>query len=136
MSVVVDASFICSLLLPDESDDRILSLAKSVLDDDVYAPALIQCEMLNILLMAVRRRRITSKQRDRAMSVFEQFKIRVDGPMSGQQISRILKLADAYGLTAYDATYLELGVRQQAGIATLDKDLQKAVRGEGLKVFS
>lgn len=135
MSVVVDASFICSLLLPDEKDDRVLTLAKSVFANDLYAPALIQCEVLSILVMAVRRKRITSKQRDRALSVFEQLRIRVDGPINGQQLSQVLKLADEYGLTAYDAAYLELGVRLRAGIATFDKELQKAVRKEGLDVF-
>jgi predicted nucleic acid-binding protein len=102
----------------------------------VYAPALFQSELANILLMAVRRRWITSKQRDPALSVFEQLRIRIDGPLSGQQISQVLKMADEYELTAYDATYLALAVRLQADLATLDKSLIKAGRGEGLRVFS
>lgn len=42
------------------------------------------------------------------------------------------RLARAHGLTTYDASYLELGVRLGILLATRDRDLAKAVIDERL----
>jgi predicted nucleic acid-binding protein len=39
-------------------------------------------------------------------------------------------------LTAYDAAYLELAVRQRFGLITQDRDLVRAADAEGLSVQS
>jgi len=41
-------------------------------------------------------------------------------------------LMDQHGLTAYDASYLELAVRHNLPIATSDKALSKAAQAAGL----
>lgn len=38
-------------------------------------------------------------------------------------------------LSAYDAAYLDVAVRQGAPLATLDNALQKAGRAAGIKIF-
>lgn len=38
-------------------------------------------------------------------------------------------------LSAYDASYLELGLRRGLPLATLDEDLQKAAKRAGVKRF-
>ena len=45
------------------------------------------------------------------------------------------QLARRYRLSAYDASYLELALRQGIAIATLDDDLQKAAKKAGVKKF-
>ena len=50
-------------------------------------------------------------------------------------LSATLQLARRYKLSAYDASYLELALRQGIPIATLDVDLQKAARKAGVKRF-
>ena len=44
----------------------------------------------------------------------------------------VLTLARRHLLTFYDASYLELGLRESLPLATLDDDLAKAARREGL----
>ena len=46
-----------------------------------------------------------------------------------------LTLARAYGLTAYDATYLELALRTRRTLATFDRQLAEATRKAGGRVF-
>ena len=41
-------------------------------------------------------------------------------------------MAGQYGLTVYDAAYLELAIREGLPLATLDHDLRKAARASGV----
>jgi predicted nucleic acid-binding protein len=50
-------------------------------------------------------------------------------------VSNVLPLAREYDLSAYDAAYLDVAVRQGASLATLDNALQKAGRAAGIKIF-
>ena len=43
-------------------------------------------------------------------------------------------LAFEHGLTFYDALYLELAIRRQLPLATLDNDLQRAAAASGVEV--
>jgi predicted nucleic acid-binding protein len=49
--------------------------------------------------------------------------------------SRILDLGRRHGLTAYDATYLELAMRTGGMLATFDRKLADAARVAGVRVF-
>lgn len=49
--------------------------------------------------------------------------------------STVLALARTYGLTAYDATYLDLTMRRGAVLATFDRKLAEAARKAGVKIF-
>lgn len=42
-----------------------------------------------------------------------------------------LALAQQYGLSSYDASYLELALRKGVQVATVDKDLAEAARRAG-----
>ena len=46
-----------------------------------------------------------------------------------------MALARSYGLTAYDAMYLELALRRGAPLATFDSQLADATRKAGGRVF-
>jgi predicted nucleic acid-binding protein len=46
-----------------------------------------------------------------------------------------MALAREHGLTAYDATYLDLALRKNAVLATFDGKLAEAMRRAGGKVF-
>jgi predicted nucleic acid-binding protein len=46
-----------------------------------------------------------------------------------------LAIAQRSGLTAYDATYLELAIRRNAPLATFDRQLAEAARAAGVAIF-
>jgi predicted nucleic acid-binding protein len=50
-------------------------------------------------------------------------------------VSNVLPLAREYDLSAYDAAYLDVAVRQGAPLATLDRILETAGRSAGIKIF-
>jgi predicted nucleic acid-binding protein len=51
-------------------------------------------------------------------------------------IQRIVTSAQSFGLTAYDATYLETAREQQLPLATLDRRLAAAAAQVGVTVIS
>ena len=53
----------------------------------------------------------------------------------GDHVSNVLPLAREYSLSAYDAAYLELSIRQGAPLATLDDRLGKAAKHAGVEIF-
>jgi len=50
-------------------------------------------------------------------------------------VSKVLPLARVYDLSANDAAYLELAIRHDVPLATLDAGLQKAAKRAGVPVF-
>ena len=51
-------------------------------------------------------------------------------------LGETMRLAFQQGLTFYDALYLELAMRRELRLATLDNGLARAARRAGVEVFS
>ena len=60
--------------------------------------------------------------------------IRIDPESSETVFDQVFKLAEQYRLTIYDASYLELAIREGLPLATLDNDLRKAARALGVQL--
>ena len=59
----------------------------------------------------------------------------MDSQTVTESVSNILPIAREYGLSAYDAAYLDVAVRHGAPLATLDGQLQKAGQKAGIEIF-
>ncbi|MGH8564395.1 MAG: type II toxin-antitoxin system VapC family toxin [Gammaproteobacteria bacterium] len=57
--------------------------------------------------------------------------IEVDTATFSQALSNTLQLARRYKLSSYDASYLELTLREGVPLATLDDDLRKVAQKAG-----
>jgi predicted nucleic acid-binding protein len=60
--------------------------------------------------------------------------ITIDGDTASRAWTDTLLLARAERLTLYDATYLELAIRRDVELATLDRELRRAARKMGVVV--
>ena len=58
--------------------------------------------------------------------------ILVDPPMGVADIERFVSLGRQYGLSAYDAAYLHLAMRERLPLATHDRRLGAAGRAAGV----
>lgn len=134
MKCVVDASFIASLFLPDESSEKTASLAAKLRRDDATAPAVLQLEVSNILVVAHRRKRITGAQVKQLSEAFEEFPVSYQPALTAGQRASVMELAEKHGLTAYGAAYLELAMRDGLKLLTLDEALSDAAQAEGVEV--
>ena len=61
--------------------------------------------------------------------------IAIDRSTNRQAWSATLRLCDRFGLTPYDAAYLELALRRQLPLATLDGELVRAAQAENVTLI-
>ena len=131
-SVVVDASVALAWCFPDEGSkeaDRILAALNGV---PILVPAIWALEIANAILAGERRKRLKQPEIMRFVALLESLPIAEDHQTVGESVANVLPVARNYGLSAYDAAYLELAIRHNSPLATLDADLQKAARRAGL----
>lgn len=100
------------------------------------APLLWQTEVANILATAERRKILSADEVAEASATLQQLsptRLRLDGSVLALQ--ELTNSAREYGLTAYDAAYLLLAVREALPIATLDKALRSAMIKAGVALL-
>lgn len=130
---VVDSSIALSLVLPDEKSPVSERIFRARQGNHRIVPLLWHYEVSNGLIGAYRRRRLTREELAGTLNDFLQFEVKVDATVNADVLRNIQQLAVEYGLSAYDATYLELAERHGARLATLDTTLARAARSRGIK---
>ena len=132
MSVVLDCSIALNWVMPDESSPLAETVLQRVAVDGGTVPALFRIEVGNALLLAVRRKRITTEFRGRAFERIGALPLKQDADGADSIWTSCVDLADTHGLSLYDATYLELAKRLGLPLATLDARLANAARQAGV----
>lgn len=72
--------------------------------------------------------------RVRVVELYGMLPIETDAELDLDAVWRFHVLAQQYGLSAYDAAYLELAQRRGLGLATVDRSLRTAARKAGITV--
>lgn len=89
------------------------------------------------MLTAVRRRRITADYRDASLTDLSHFPITIDrNGIDGAAWTSTMALADRFGLTLYDAAYVELAERRGLPLASLDQAMCAAGRALGIDILA
>ena len=134
MAFVLDCSVTMAWMFPDEATEATHRLREALLDTRAFVPALWPVETANALLVATRRGRIAQDEWPEIRAHLDALPIEVD-PVSGSRTwGAALDLANAHGISVYDATYLELAARMRMPLATLDRALRAAARAAGVEV--
>lgn len=98
-------------------------------------PALWNLEVANVLARAERQQVIGTSHSAAFVAMLRNLPITADLEGVGLALSDTLNLARSHHLSAYDAAYLELALRKQIPLATLDSDLRKAIAAAGAIPF-
>ena len=98
-------------------------------------PGLWRLEVGNVLLEAERRGRISARDVAQRLDLIAALPISVDPETADRAWRDRLSLARAERLTVYDAAYLELAVRRDLPLLTLDHDLARAALRKGVAVL-
>jgi predicted nucleic acid-binding protein len=123
--MVLDSSIVGCWCFPDErSSIPDLAFAQLGLDEAIV-PVLWWFEVRNVLVLNERRGRINQTGSAAFLADLEKLPISLDRQSDGETV---LALARAHRLTVYDAAYLELALRADAPLATLDQQLVRAAR--------
>lgn len=130
--LVLDASVTVAWCFPDESTPATETILDHVWSGSAVVPAIWRLEVANALQNAIRRGRITAEYRDDSLRDLERMPISVDPDTGVHAWTSIVRISDKFGLTVYDAAYLELAIRTHLPFATLDADLRRAARETGV----
>jgi predicted nucleic acid-binding protein len=134
---VVDASVGFSWIYPDQATPETDSLLNEIATGAAaVVPSLWFLEMANVLLTAQRRRKLTAHQRKTALQKLAAMQFTVDEEAARNAFDKISELAEKYGLTAYDATYLELALRRKLPLASRDETLRSAAVRSGVALMT
>ncbi len=130
--LVLDASLTLSWYFPDEQTDAANALLMQIADQGAIVPTLWHLEVGNAFQTAIRRGRCDAAYRDQALAELRELPITVDADTLHHAWKDTLALSEKFGLSLYDATYLELAQRRGLMLATLDGKLMRAASVLGL----
>ncbi len=132
---VPDASATLAWCFEDETSDWTEALlARLKAGDTAVVPQHWPMEVANAFLMAMRGGRISKDKTVRFFGDLLALPIRIDSASTETTFGQVFAYAEQYGLTVYDAAYLELAVREGFALATLDNDLRNAARAAGVSL--
>lgn len=136
MGFVLDASVALAWHFEDEPSGYADSVLKRLRSEDAVVPALWPVEMANGLLAAERRGHLTAADVMQAREILSGLPVTVSPLTLDDALGSVLELARAQHLSAYDAAYLELAMRDGLPLATQDADLRAAVARVGVTVIA
>lgn len=130
--VVLDASITLAWCFEDEHSETAERVLARVQADGALVPPLWQSEVVNVLVVAERRGRITGADTAHFLGLFDRLPIE---PVDHEPpMAQIAAVAREHGLSAYDATYLVTALIHGHDLATADRKLGEAARAAGVTV--
>lgn len=134
--IIVDASVAVAWCISTEATPVTDRMLVSVARTGMIVPAIWWIEVANSLIMAGRRGRLGPGDWLRFEDMLSQFKIRSEPVEPFRVVEDVSRISQTFGLTAYDASYLELALRTKTHLATLDKRLIEAAGRAGAPLFN
>jgi predicted nucleic acid-binding protein len=132
-ALVIDSSLAAAWCFPDERDEYANATLRLISSQvEAVAPRLWAYELRNCVLMGMRRKRITQAHALEFLVSITQLPIRLTDPGSYDEL---FDLAERHNLTVYDAAYLDLALREDRPLASLDNALCKAAVNSGVNLF-
>ena len=133
-TIIPDASAAGAWMFPDESDPTVDALLDAVEEGeyDGLVPVHWFLEVRNSLVMGARRGRIAREDVAEYLSDLSSLDLTAD---TEADLDEVVELAMRYGLTMYDAVYLELALRTGSPLATLDAQLRRAASEAGVEIL-
>ena len=131
---VVDASVTMPWFFPDEATPFTERVLDTLGEQVFWAPSLWVLECTNVLQSAQRRRRIGAERRAEIASELAALPVRLE--MDVPDFVSLDRLAATHGLSAYDATYLELALRRSLVLVSLDARLVAVAQDLGHPTLS
>ena len=132
---VMDCSVTMAWCFEDEADPYADKVLGALGVQEAVVPGLWPLEVANVLLVAERKKRLSSADSAKFLDFLSQLSIEVDATAPVRGDSGLIGVARQYGLSAYDGAYLSLAMREGVPLATRDKALRAACKKSGVRSF-
>jgi predicted nucleic acid-binding protein len=136
MRFVIDNSVVMRWLFGDGAGADI-DYAKRILaimqqdGSRAVAPAVWPLEVGNVIVRAELRNLLPEARSTEFLALLQDMAIEIEFRSTERALSDTLQLARRHRLSTYDASYLELALREGLPLATNDTDLRKALERTG-----
>lgn len=134
-TLVLDCSMAMAWCFADESTPETARIQDRLAAEAAVVPAHWFLEVANVLAMAEKRKRISPEDSQQFVQLLSILDIQVDEEASHRAFGHVLPLARGHGLTSYAAAYLDLVLRRQLPLASLDDALRQAALSRGMQVL-
>ena len=132
-SFVIDASVILAWHDPRENNAYADGVLDCLAEETAITPPLCCFEVNNVFRLFEKKELITNLDLEKAIAFINKLPILRDVTAIEFSMPFVLRLSREYALTIYDACYLELAVRLDLPLVSLDNDLIKAASAAGIK---
>jgi predicted nucleic acid-binding protein len=136
LSFVLDASATLAWAIQDERTARSLAVLERLAHEKAEVPSHWALEVANGLLMATRHKHLSAAARLEALARLAELPIRADEDTAARAGHETTAIATCFGLSVYDAAYLELAIRRELPLATLDEALEAAAQATGVELLA
>lgn len=134
---VLDCSVALTWCFASEATQGALSVLERLeAGEHAISPSIFSYEIANALTVAQRSRRLNAESAAAFQSSLNRLPVIVEQTSAAVIYFPIRDLAQRFGLSVYDAAYLELAKREGLPLATLDLTLIKAAREEGVSLLT
>ena len=117
-----------------KSAQRVLELLEQQ-DGEAIVPGIWALEAANVIVKAQAKALVTEARAAAFIGLLRDMRITTDPSTADRALGDTLQLARRFKLSSYDASYLELALREGLPLATLDADLREAMRQTGAAVI-
>jgi predicted nucleic acid-binding protein len=132
---VVDNSVVMSWCFKDETNNYADTVLDRLTESTAVVPSIWPLEVVNVLLVAERQKRLSESDSFRFLTLLSQLPIVVEYERP-EMMKELLALARSNNLSSYDASYLDLAMRKGFPIATLDNKLIQAAKKIEVPILS
>jgi predicted nucleic acid-binding protein len=133
---VLDSSLALAWCFEDERSDETYHVLEAFANGAVaVVPHLWAWEVNNTLILSERTKRLTPAQRIERISLLQRLLTEIDEAAHKETWSTAAMLAREHKLSLYDATYLEMSIRLNLPLGTLDAALRAAAKKVGVALL-
>lgn len=132
---VIDNSVVMSWCFKDETSQYADAVLDCLVGTTAFVPAIWPFEVVNVLLVAERKKRLKKADSFRFITLLGQLPIIVEYGRTERKMTDLLTFARATELSSYDAAYLDLCMRKGLPIATMDSRLIAASKKTDVPIF-
>ncbi|MHB8382147.1 MAG: type II toxin-antitoxin system VapC family toxin [Candidatus Binataceae bacterium] len=130
---VLDASVTMCWLFADQATAHTDSILDRLAGQDEAITSIIwPLEVANVLVISERRKLIKPAEGAAFLEELGQLPIRVEPTTPERIFGNVFECARRYRLSAYDASYLDLAMREALPLSTVDNALRAAARAAGV----
>ena len=129
--MVIDASVVLKWYLTDEElGGKAIDLLRAYVSNElaIHAPALLEYELMNGLMIAQKRGRIKEEKILSAIEGFENLGINLRS--LSHLYPRVIHFCRTYNRSVYDASYMALALDEGIPLITADKGLFNSTRND------